>query len=171
MDERPGAEGSTAEASPPIERLTPVALTLFRLQGLLRAGIYALPVAVFALVMVFAGNGLLALLALALAAVLSLLLSLWYPRRAWRSWGYAVREHDLLITGGVLIHQRVSIPAGRIQHVDVQQGPLERALGLARVRVYTASGGGADGVIPGLALETADALRERLVRREAEDVV
>ncbi|MDY7226076.1 PH domain-containing protein [Hyalangium rubrum] len=160
-----------SEALPPIERLTPGALTLFRLEGLIRAGLYGLPVAGLALAMLVAEHLLWALLALCLAVVLALLLCLWYPSRAWRSWGYAVREHDLLITGGVLIHQVVSIPAGRIQHVDIQQGPIERALGLARVRVYTASGGGADGVIPGLALETADALRERLVRREAEDVV
>jgi hypothetical protein len=160
-----------SEASPPIERLTSGALTLLRLEGLIRAGLYGLPFCVLALSLVAAGHGVFAVLALGLAALLGLLLCVWYPPRAWRAWGYAVREHDLLITGGVLVRQVVSIPAGRIQHVDIQQGPIERALGLARVRVYTASGGGADGVIPGLTLEAADALRERLVRREAEDVV
>jgi membrane protein YdbS with pleckstrin-like domain len=160
-----------SEASPPTERLTSGALTLFRLEGLIRAGLYALPACVLALSLAMAGNGLWAVPVLVVAALLGLLLCLWYPPRAWRSWGYAVREHDLLITGGVLVRQVVSIPAGRIQHVDIQQGPLERAMGLARVRIYTASGGGADGVIPGLTMAAADALRERLVRREAEDVV
>ena len=97
--------------------------------------------------------------------------AVWHPPRAYQRWGWALREHDLLISHGVLIHQVVSIPAGRIQHVDVHQGPIERALGLARLQVYTASGGGADGEIPGLARATADALREKLVRREADDVV
>ncbi|NPC86418.1 PH domain-containing protein, partial [Pyxidicoccus fallax] len=95
----------------------------------------------------------------------------WYPTRAHQRWGWALREHDLLIAHGVLVRRLVSIPAGRIQHVDVHQGPIERSLGLARLQVYTASGGGADGEIPGLARETADALREKLVRREADDVV
>jgi uncharacterized protein len=158
-------------APAPLERLDPGALTLFRLEGLIRSGLLGVPASVLALLMLIAGRAVLAALALGLALALAVLLCVWYPARAWRSWGYVVREHDLLITSGVLIHQRVSVPAGRIQHVDVQQGPLERSLGLARLLVYTASGGGADGVIPGLRLEIADALRERLVRREAEDVV
>lgn len=160
-----------SDASPPIERLAPGALLLFRLEGVLRAGLYGLVLGALGVGLLASGRGGWAVPAFVLAGVLGLFSCAWYPRRAWRSWGYAVREHDLLITGGVLVRQVVSIPAGRIQHVDIHQGPLERALGLARLRVYTASGGGADGVIPGLALETADALRERLVRREAEDVV
>jgi len=160
-----------AEASPPLERLPPGALTLFRVEGLVRAGFIALPACVLALILALAGNGLWAVPVLGLGAGLGLLLGVWYPRRAWQAWGYAVREHDLLITGGVVVRQLVSIPAGRIQHVDLQQGPLERSMGLARVRVYTASGGGADGVIPALTMEAANALRERLVRREAGDVV
>jgi membrane protein YdbS with pleckstrin-like domain len=165
------SEGSASGPPAPFERLGPGALTLFRLEALIRSGFYGVPAAVFALFMLLTGNIVMAALVLGLAIALALLLCIWYPPRAWKSWGYVVREHDLLITSGVLIHQRVSVPAGRIQHVDVQQGPIERSLGLARLLVYTASGGGADGVIPGLRLETADALRERLVRREAEDVV
>jgi hypothetical protein len=164
-------ENPSSEASPPIERLTPGALTLFRLEGLIRAGILVLAACVVALSLALAEHGVGAVLVLGLAAALGLLLVVWYPSRAWRAWGYAVREHDLLITGGVVVRQLVSIPAGRIQHVDIHQGPIERAMGLARLRVYTASGGGADGVIPAMTLEAADALRERLVRREAEDVV
>lgn len=164
-------ESPTSEASPPIERLTAGALTLFRLEGLIRAGIVALTACVMAASLALTGHGVWAVGVLGLGGGLGLGLCVWYPSRAWRAWGYAVREHDLLITGGVVMRQRVSIPAGRIQHVDIHQGPLERALGLARVRVYTASGGGADGVIPALTMEAADALRERLVRREAEDAV
>ncbi len=160
-----------SETSPPLERLSPGALTLFRLEGLIRAGIVMVLACVVALSLALTEHGAWAVLALVLGAALGLVLCVWYPSRAWRMWGYAVREHDLLITGGVVVRQLVSIPAGRIQHVDIHQGPIERAMGLARVRVYTASGGGADGVIPALTMEAADALRERLVRREAEDAV
>ena len=37
-------------------------------------------------------------------------------------------------------------------------------MGLARVQVFTASGIGGDGVIPGLALVDAEALRDQLVQ-------
>jgi uncharacterized protein len=156
---------------PPLERLAPGALTLFRLQLLVRAGLYGLMLASFGVWFLIAGRGLWVWPVLGVLALVLLGLVLWYPQRAWQRWGYAVREHDLLIQSGVLVHRRVSIPSGRIQHVDIHQGPFERMLGLARVQVFTASGGGADGVIPGLAPEVADSLRERLVRREGEDVV
>jgi hypothetical protein len=160
-----------SDPAPPLEHLAPKALLLFRLQGLLRAGFYGVVCGVAGLVLLARERGPWALALFGLALFLLLWLTLWYPPRAYARWGYALREHDLLIQSGVLVHQRVSIPAGRIQHVDIHQGPLERALGLARVQVFTASGGGADGVIPGLAPEAADALREQLVRREAHDVV
>lgn len=160
-----------ADTLPPLERLPSGALTLFRLRGLLRVLIYGGLGAGIAWGLsslelgrwTWAIPGGLVLLFGALAA--------WYPARAHQRWGWALREHDLLISHGVLVHEVVSIPAGRIQHVDVHQGPIERALGLARLQVYTASGRGADGEIPGLAREVADALREKLVRREADDVV
>jgi membrane protein YdbS with pleckstrin-like domain len=155
----------------PLERLAPGALTLFRLQLLVRTALYGLFAAGLGLGFFIAGRGLWVWGVVGGVVLLLLVLLIWYPRRAWQRWGYAVREHDLLIQSGVVVHRRVSIPSGRIQHVDIHQGPFERLLGLARVQVFTASGGGADGVIPGLAPEVADALRERLVRREADDVV
>jgi membrane protein YdbS with pleckstrin-like domain len=161
----------STDLSPTLERLAPGALNLFRLQLLVRAGLYGFFAASLGLGFFLAGRGLWVWLVVGAILALLLFLLVWYPRRAWERWGYALREHDLLIQSGVLVHRRVSIPAGRIQHVDIHQGPFERLLGLARVQVFTASGGGADGVIPGLTPEVADSLRERLVRREADDVV
>jgi hypothetical protein len=161
----------SSEPTPTLERLAPGALTLFRLRMLVRAGLYGLFAAGLGLGFFIAGRGLWVWGVVGGIVLLLLALIIWYPRRAWQRWGYAVREHDLLIQSGVVVHRRVSIPSGRIQHVDIHQGPFERLLGLARVQVFTASGGGADGVIPGLTPEVADALRERLVRREADDVV
>lgn len=91
------------------------------------------------------------------------LLSVWMPSLSFERWGYAVRDEDLLIQRGVLIRSITAIPTERIQHVDTRQGPLEQWLGLARVQVHTASGLGADGVIPGLVLADAESLRDRLV--------
>lgn len=93
------------------------------------------------------------------------LLALWTPSLAFDRWGFLLREHDLLIVRGVLLRRVTTIPLHRIQHVDTQQGPLEQWLGLARVHVHTASGVGADGVVPGLLHDDAEALRDELVRR------
>ena len=81
--------------------------------------------------------------------------------RNWRSWGYVERDDDLYITHGVLVRSLVAVPYGRMQLVEVQSGPLERAFGLATVILHTASAS-TDATIPGLPPEEATRLRDRL---------
>ena len=76
-----------------------------------------------------------------------------------------------VIVHGVIVKEVTAIPLSRIQHVDTRQGILEQWFGLARLSIYTASGMGADGFIPGLTSEMADALRDRLVRDDGDDGV
>jgi membrane protein YdbS with pleckstrin-like domain len=58
--------------------------------------------------------------------------------------------------------QRLSlVPYGRMQFVDVSSGPLERAAGLATVRLHTAAAS-SDARIPGLPRADADRLRDQL---------
>lgn len=92
-------------------------------------------------------------------------MAVWLPSYQYERWGYALRATDLLIARGVLLRRITTIPTHRIQHVDTQQGPLEQWLGLASVYVHTASGLGSDGMIPGLWLADAEALRDTLVER------
>lgn len=160
-----------SDTQPTLQRLPAEALKLFRLRGFIRLALYGTLGAILAWSLSLSDLGAWAWLILVAVVGTCGFLAVWYPSRAHERWGWALREHDLVISHGVLLRQVVSIPAGRIQHVDVHQGPIERSLGLARLQVYTASGGGADGEIPGLARETADFLREKLVRREADDVV
>ncbi|GAB2690849.1 PH domain-containing protein [Thalassiella azotivora] len=89
---------------------------------------------------------------------------LWLIGRQVRAIGYAEQEDDLLIRTGVMFRTLVVVPYGRMQYVDVQAGPLDRALGLARVQLHTASPG-TDAAIPGLPPEEAARLRERLATR------
>ncbi len=77
---------------------------------------------------------------------------------------YAERDDDLLVRKGVLFRSLVVVPYGRMQFVDVEAGPLDRALGIARVQLHTASPG-SDASIPGLVPEQAATLRDRLARR------
>lgn len=88
----------------------------------------------------------------------------WLIGRQVRAIGYAEREDDLLIRSGVMFRNMVVVPYGRMQYVDVQAGPLDRAFGVARVQLHTASPG-TDAAIPGLVPEEAARLRERLASR------
>jgi hypothetical protein len=97
------------------------------------------------------------------------LMAVWYPSLAFDRWGYEINETEVLIARGVLVRRVTAIPLNRIQHVDTRQGVLEQWLGLARVQVFTASGIGGDGVIPGLDLDVAEGIRDRLVRVKAGD--
>ncbi|GLU47352.1 hypothetical protein Nans01_17030 [Nocardiopsis ansamitocini] len=80
------------------------------------------------------------------------------------SWGYAEGRSDFLIVSGIVVRQLVVVPYGRMQVVDVTSNLLEQTLGIATVRVRTAATT-ADARIPGLSLEDATALRDRLAAR------
>lgn len=81
-----------------------------------------------------------------------------------RAWGYAEREDDLLVRSGVMWRRIVVVPYGRMQYVDVQAGPLDRAFGIARLQLHTASAS-TDASIPGLPPAEAARLRDRLASR------
>jgi membrane protein YdbS with pleckstrin-like domain len=100
----------------------------------------------------------------ALALVVVLLAGAWgwfLVGRNARRWGYAERDEDLYITRGALVRRLVVVPYGRMQYVDVQAGPLDRAYGIARVQLHTASPG-TSAHIPGLPADEAARLRDRL---------
>lgn len=82
------------------------------------------------------------------------------PRRV-RAWGYALRTDDLYVTHGVMFRELTAVPYGRMQVVEVQAGPIERAFGIATVTFVTASAQ-TDATIPGLPAEEAARLRDHL---------
>ena len=79
----------------------------------------------------------------------------------YRAWGYAEREDDLLVRRGVMIRRLSIVPYGRMQFVDVTAGPIDRMFRLATVQLHTAAAA-TDARIPGLAVEEAHRLRDRL---------
>jgi uncharacterized protein len=81
--------------------------------------------------------------------------------RNYRSWGYAERADDLLVTHGVMFRRLVVVPYGRMQLVEVTAGPVERRFGIATLRLHTASAG-TDARIHGLTAAEANRLRDRL---------
>ncbi|MDN5667660.1 MAG: PH domain-containing protein [Renibacterium salmoninarum] len=82
------------------------------------------------------------------------------PRQV-RAIGFAERDDDLLIRRGLFFQRVLVVPYGRMQYVDVGVGPLERALGLATLKLHTASPG-TNALIEGLPTEEAARLREQL---------
>jgi len=82
-------------------------------------------------------------------------------RGRYRSWGYAERDDDLIVTRGLLFRHVSVVPYGRMQFIDVTAGPIDRAFGLATVQLHTAAAA-TDARIPGLIRVDADALRDRL---------
>lgn len=94
-------------------------------------------------------------------AVVFLVALILVPRRV-RSIGYQLRSDDLLFRRGLMFQRFVSVPYGRMQLVDINRGPLARAVGLSELKFVTAAA--STGVtIPGLVAADAEELRDRLV--------
>ncbi|MCJ8191502.1 PH domain-containing protein [Sphingomicrobium aestuariivivum] len=81
------------------------------------------------------------------------------------SFSYRVEEDEIDIASGVLNRTQRSIPFDRVQDVNIEQNPLARLVGLARVKLETGASAGAkdeDGVLDSITLERAAALRDRI---------
>lgn len=85
------------------------------------------------------------------------------PRQV-RAIGYAERQEDLLIRSGVMFRKLMVVPYGRMQYVDVEAGPIDRAFGLCKVKMHTASPA-ANPEIPGIPEAEGARLREQLSAR------
>jgi putative membrane protein len=103
------------------------------------------------------GWGRIALLALLAAAVLGF--SQWL---AWTRFRYGVGPSELLIESGLLARNRRSIPFERVQDLNIEQGPLHRLFGLAKIKVETGAGGKDEGVLDSITLAEADRLRRAI---------
>ena len=90
-----------------------------------------------------------------------LLWLLWLVPRQVRALGYAELEEDLIIRKGVMFKNLVVVPYGRMQYVDVNAGPIDRAFGVSAVQLHTASAA-TDAKLPGLPPAEAARLRDRL---------
>ena len=103
-------------------------------------------------------------LAAGLVAVAGGVAAWWVPRASYRIWRYQVAEDALELRRGLVRRIHSAIPYFRVQHIDVAQGPVERAVGLSRLVVHTASAG-TDATIPGIAAGDAEGLRRLILAR------
>jgi membrane protein YdbS with pleckstrin-like domain len=93
--------------------------------------------------------------------VVLVLVAAFTPRRV-RSIGYRLRDDDLLFRRGLMFQRFVAVPYGRMQLVDINRGPLDRALGLAGLKLVTAAAA-SNVTVPGLPMADAEQLRDQIV--------
>jgi membrane protein YdbS with pleckstrin-like domain len=73
---------------------------------------------------------------------------------------YVVREKDISYKKGVLFRSITTVPFNRIQHVEIDEGPISRFLGLVSLSVFTAGDSSDDLKISGLLKEEAEQIKE-----------
>jgi uncharacterized protein len=120
--------------------------TVFRGEGLFPSGVIAGPV-----------------LLIALALIIRI------PQTRYNARGYQISADRLRVVRGLMFRHDTVVPFGRVQHIDVNQGPLERFFGIATLTLHTAGNHNASVSLPGLGEELAREMREDIrahIRRE-----
>jgi hypothetical protein len=106
-----------------------------------------------------------AVLALALVG-----LSAWfYPPLEYRHCAWRLSPFGLEIRRGVWFRHSLSVPRARVQHADVERGPIERRFDLATLVVHTAGHQHSEIRLEGLEHGTALAIRDYLLARKEGD--
>ncbi|MEM1195391.1 MAG: PH domain-containing protein [Pseudomonadota bacterium] len=100
---------------------------------------------------------------------IALLFIIRLPGRRWQARGYNMSADRLRVVRGILWHSDTVVPFGRVQHIDVDQGPIERALGIATLTLHTAGSHNASVLLPGLKHELAVEMREEIRERIKRD--
>jgi len=95
-----------------------------------------------------------------------------WAKLSYRFWRYDFTEDAIKIEKGVIWKKYISIPYERVQNVDIYRGILARIFKLSDLHIQTAGysgygkyGMGTEGRLPGLDIQTAEQLREELVKK------
>ena len=133
--------GTLLFALPPL-----VVALILETRGLLPRGVFLIPVLLLALYLIIRT-----------------------PLRRYQARGFQMGADRLRVVRGLFFRSDTVVPFGRVQHIDVQQGPIERAYGLGTLVVHTAGNHNASVSLPGLGHADAMAMREEIrahVKRE-----
>ena len=93
------------------------------------------------------------------------------PGRRYRSWGFEEGEDELIVRHGLMVRKLTVVPFGRVQHIDVAQGPIQRMLGLATLVLNTAGTRGAAVRLPGLLHAQAETMRDHIRAKIRQDLM
>lgn len=158
------------------QRLDPRVITLDRIVGGITALVVAFMLLVLDLILLFTGGiaawALVLVLPGSAAAVVLIGWLAWaWPPLEYRHASYVIDADGIEIRRGVVWRRVISVPRSRVQHIDVSQGPLERAYGLGSMSIYTAGTEYAHVGLSGLDHRVALSLRDRLLPKESADAV
>jgi membrane protein YdbS with pleckstrin-like domain len=92
-----------------------------------------------------------------------------WPDIEYRYFRYVLDADGIEIRYGVVWRKLIRVPRSRVQHIDVDQGPLERRYGLASLSIYTAGTQFAHVLLPGLRHARAIEIRDRLLPGREQD--
>jgi len=149
--------------------LDPAQLSVLRVRAAFTAAVMLVPVLVLESARPF---DLVPAGAIGAAAALVLLGgALLLPPRRYRSWGYRMEEDELHVQHGVWTHTRTIVPFGRVQHIDVSQGPIERRYGVGTLILHTAGTRGSAVELPGLKFEEAGRMRDEIRGKIRQDLL
>lgn len=101
--------------------------------------------------------------------LIALALIIRIPSRRYHARGYQISADRLRVVRGLLFRSDTVVPFGRVQHIDVHQGPLDRLFGIATLTLHTAGNHNASVALPGLGEPLAREMREEIrahIRRE-----
>jgi membrane protein YdbS with pleckstrin-like domain len=91
----------------------------------------------------------------------------YYAQRAFNAFSATVIEGEgVIVKKGVWWCTEIMVPISRLQHIDVNQGPLDRRWDMARLSLHTAGTHDKGTRIYGMAVEQAHALRSALLPRQ-----
>ncbi|HEX8623279.1 MAG TPA: PH domain-containing protein [Allosphingosinicella sp.] len=96
-------------------------------------------------------------------------LALWAPPRRYRAWGYWIDGEELRLRRGLWTRVHTLVPLDHVQHIDVSQGPIERALGICSLVLHTAGTLHSQIVVPGLTRDRAEGIRDEIRARIREE--
>lgn len=155
----------------PQTRISPMALKVWRIYGVLESLIAAVFVAgAIVLAFIFDWSHWVTVTAVLVFILFTYLFVYLLPMMKWKRWRYEVREQEIELQRGIFIVKRTLVPMVRVQHVDTVQGPILKRYGLSTITISTAA---TVHEIPALDMEEADQLRNSIsqLARVAEDDV
>ncbi|MFG0285026.1 MAG: PH domain-containing protein [Phycisphaerales bacterium JB039] len=153
---------ATHWADAPIRRLDPAWITAERISGAI--GVAVVTTGALVALLLAVDDHLLWWLAGWLAAAIAIgALSMVAPVLQYRRASYAVCDLGIEIRRGVLWRRITIVPRSRIQHTDVEQGPIMRRFGLAKLVIHTAGAEHATVPLYGLTMADAVAIRDQLI--------
>lgn len=73
---------------------------------------------------------------------------------------YLVRNKDISYKNGLFLMKTTTVPFNRIQHIEINQGPLSRFYNLAILSIFTAGNSSHDLKIRGIKISEAEKIKE-----------